>query len=141
MRKIIIILIVLLSAGLAYASSQPEMNKEAYEEFAKVETEMKEVLNEIENVYRADREFLVQLRKTQKAWGKFRNTHLDALFPKEDKQGEYGTVYTMCYWMQMRAITHDRIKQLRVWLEGTDDGDVCSGSVKTKTAIKKKAIR
>jgi hypothetical protein len=55
---------------------------------------------------------------------------VEALFPKTDKQAAYGTVYPMCHCNALQTLTDERTKQLKVWLQGFPEGDVCSGSVK-----------
>jgi hypothetical protein len=58
------------------------------------------------------------------------------MFPAKDKQANYGSVYPMCAANLLSELTEARIKQLRVWLVGSEEGDVCSGSVRLKTNSK-----
>lgn len=52
-------------------------------------------------------------------------------FLAENKQPKYGSVYPMCAALFLKELTEERTEKLRVWLNGIEEGDVCSGSVKT----------
>jgi len=52
-------------------------------------------------------------------------------FPGKNKQVEYGSIYPMCVSIYLKELTEDRTDKLRVWLNGIEEGDMCSGSVKT----------
>lgn len=114
------------------AQTQTDMAQKAGAEFAKADKELNTVYNKILKEYKGDREFIEKMKAAQRAWIKFRDAHIEAVFPAKDKQSEYGSVYGMCYSMMMQEITEARIKQLRLWLKGTEEGDVCAGSVKIK---------
>jgi hypothetical protein len=38
----------------------------------------------------------------------------------------------MCVLFYLEKLTLERIKTLKVWIDGIEEGDVCTGSVKTK---------
>jgi uncharacterized protein YecT (DUF1311 family) len=82
--------------------------------------------------YKSDTEFLRKLRNAQQAWLKFRDAELEAKFPFADKQARYGSVYPMCANLFLAQRTQERIKDLRQWLDGTEEGDACAGSVHYK---------
>ena len=75
-----------------------------------------------------------KLRNAQRAWLTFRDAELEAKFPFEDKQYHYGSVYPMCANLFLARRTQERIKHLREWLDGTEEGDTCAGSVQYKSA-------
>lgn len=52
-------------------------------------------------------------------------------FP-EPEPGSYGSSYPMCVSAYKAELTRARIRELRRWLDGIDEGDICGGSVKTK---------
>ena len=68
-----------------------------------------------------------KLRAAQKAWLVFRDAHLQELYPAEDKQAEYGSMFPMCYSQVATAMTRDRTAQLPRML---DDKDPCELSGK-----------
>ena len=51
-------------------------------------------------------------------------------FPAENKQAEYGSVYSMCASEFLKELTEERIEKLQVWLKGIEEEEICSGSVK-----------
>jgi len=51
-------------------------------------------------------------------------------FPKRE-YGYYGSVQPMCWSEYLTQLTKERISTLKIWLNGTQEGDSCSGSVKT----------
>jgi Lysozyme inhibitor LprI len=80
--------------------------------------------------YAKDQQFIAKLKTAQRAWLAFRGAQLEALFPKTDKQAEYGSVYPMCRCSELQSLTEERAKQLKRWLDGTKEGNVCAGSVR-----------
>jgi len=58
------------------------------------------------------------------------------MFPAKDKQATYGSVYPICAANLLSELTEARIKQLRLWLVGVEEGESCSGSVRLKTNSK-----
>jgi hypothetical protein len=80
--------------------------------------------------YPKDQQFIAKLKTAQRAWLAFRDAELEALYPKDNKQAEYGTVYPMCHCSELQFLTEARTKELKRWIDGTIEGDVCSGSLK-----------
>ncbi len=76
-------------------------------------------------------DFLKSLKTSQQLWIKFRDAEMLVKYPKS-KQADYGTVFPMCWSAYKAALTHERTKTLQVWLDGIEEGDTCSGSVKSK---------
>jgi Uncharacterized protein conserved in bacteria len=92
------------------------------------------VYQSILSKYKDDRAFLAKLRNAQRAWVTFRDAALAAKFPREDTQWHYGSVYPMCANLFLAQWTQERVKQLREWLDGTAEGEVCAGSVRSTPA-------
>ena len=44
----------------------------------------------------------------------------------------YGSVFDACWCFRYTAKTEERIKELQMWLDKVEEGDVCSGSVRFK---------
>jgi uncharacterized protein YecT (DUF1311 family) len=78
--------------------------------------------------FSGDAVFIAKLKAAQDAWRGFRDAHLEALYPAENKVQYYGSAYGQCRQAAIVAITRPRIEQLRQWLEGMAEGDVCAGS-------------
>ena len=114
------------------APSQYEMTMESNEEFSKADKEMEKVYNQIVQEYKDSNEFLNKLESSQREWKKFRDAHLESLYPAKNKTAEYGSAYRMSYAKELTRLTKQRTEQLMVWLEGIEEGDVSAGSVKIK---------
>ena len=72
------------------------------------------------------------IKKAQRAWIAFRDAHVESIFPGENLVQKYGTAYKLCTCITIQKLTEDRIQQLKFWIDGVQEGDVCSGSSFTK---------
>lgn len=116
------------------ATTQLALNQCATSHLKAADDELNRVYQAILGKYKGDREFLEKLRDAQRAWLTFRDAELEAKFPFEDKQYRYGSGYPMCANRFLAQRTQERIKHLREWLDGTEEGDVCAGSVQYEPA-------
>ena len=112
------------------AQTQMQLNKEACDEYKKADHEMNGAYQTILREYREERSFVAALRKAQLAWIRYRDTHVESIYPGAASQ--YGSVNLMCRCTQLATITRERTKILNQWIEGVEEGDVCAGSVKIK---------
>lgn len=115
-----------------YPPPQMDLNQCAADRLNEVDDELNRVYHAIISKYKEDYEFLEKLRNAQHAWSIFRDAELEARFPAESKQSQYGSVYLMCAAYFLAQRTQERIRQLQEWLDGTEEGDVCAGSVQIK---------
>jgi uncharacterized protein YecT (DUF1311 family) len=116
------------------ATTQLDLNQCASSHLKAADDELNRVYQTILSKYQDDREFLEKLDNAQRAWLTFRDAELEAKFPLGDKQYHYGSVYPMCANLFLAQWTRERVKQLREWLDGIEEGDVCAGSVPDKPA-------
>jgi uncharacterized protein YecT (DUF1311 family) len=91
--------------------------------------EMERIYAEILNRFDDDTRFIAKLQASQKAWQHYRDAHLEALYPADDKMLAYGSAYRHCRQIAIAALTRERIKHLRQWLQGVPEGEVCVGSL------------
>jgi len=129
MKKVAIVFSLILS-GLSFAQTQTEMNIDSYNQYLKVDKELNIVYNQILKKYSSDKNFIKKLKVAQNLWIKFRDAEAEVKFPAEDKKYEYGSVFPVCYNSFMEELTRKRILELKEWINGYDDSDVCNGSVK-----------
>ena len=99
--------------------------------YVKAEKEINSVYQKILREYGSDKEFIKNLRASQRLWIQFRDAEIKARYPNQTP-GYYGSIYPSCLASLKAQLTNDRIKTLSVWLEGIEEGDVCAGSVKMK---------
>lgn len=131
MKKLLILTVFILSLSFSYGQTQAEMNQESYTEYQKSENEINLVYQRILKEYKADTTFINNLRIAQRLWIKFRDAEVKAMYPDRE-EGYYGSIHSLCVSGYMKELTDERTKKLKIWLVGIEEGDVCSGSVKTK---------
>lgn len=135
-RNLILALITILATPIARGqakdscfdkATQSELNACEAEQYRKVDAEMQRVYTQVLAKYSADRPLAENLRIAQEAWLKFRDAHMDSLFPETDKQRTYGSVYPMCKAIEMTLLTSQRTESLQRMLN-PEEGDVCAFS-------------
>jgi uncharacterized protein YecT (DUF1311 family) len=118
-------------ASVADAQTQGDLDEQACGQFHKADVALNETYSKILKQYAKDQQFIAKLKTAQQAWLVFRDAELEALYPKDNKQAEYGTVYPMCHCSELQFLTEARTKELKRWIDGTMEGDVCAGSLRT----------
>jgi uncharacterized protein YecT (DUF1311 family) len=117
-----------------HAQTQADLDQQSCGQLRKADASLNATYSKILKEYGNDAQFISKLKAAQRAWLAFRDAELEARFPKADKQADYGTVYPMCRCTQLQELTEQRTKELRTWLDGIPEGDVCAGSVRTAGA-------
>jgi uncharacterized protein YecT (DUF1311 family) len=133
MKKICIVLITLLSLTLSnrtFGQTQLEMNQEENNKYLKADKELNIVYNKILKEYETDIEFIKNFKNAQRMWIQFRDAEMKSKYPDRE-QGYYGSIHPMCWSIYLTELTEERTKKLKIWLTGIEEGDACSGSVKT----------
>jgi uncharacterized protein YecT (DUF1311 family) len=129
-------LLALLLCGLAlpslaiHAQTQAHMDQDACARYKKADQALNATYAKMLEEYAKETQFLLKLKRAQRAWIVFRDAQVEARFPKADKHAEYGSVYPTCRCAVLGELTEQREKELKVWVDGIPEGDVCSGSVK-----------
>lgn len=121
----------LLVVSCCFAQSQMELNQNADKDFKKADKELNQVYQQILKEYSQQTDFIKSLKASQKIWVQFRDAEMLVKYPK-NQQPNYGSVLPMCWSMYKEQLARDRIKTLRVWLDGIEEGDVCTGTVKIR---------
>ena len=130
MRFILIILISCISLT-GFTQTQGEMNKKASESYENADKELNDIYKTILSDNKLDTAFIKNLKASQRIWITFRDAELKVKYP-ETKSGYYGSVYPMCVSIYLEEITRERIRTLKEWIDGIEEGDVCKGSLKIK---------
>lgn len=132
--KLFLILNIFLVINIIpiYSQSQGDLNEAEKLLFEKVDQELNRIYQIILTEYSSQTLFIEKLKVAQRAWIVFRDAHIEALYPEENKNYVYGSVYLMCYWIEMTRLTKARVEELKLWIEGKEEGEVCYGSVKKK---------
>ena len=111
----------------ALAQTQQEMTADACAEYKHADARLNAIYRQILTKHKKDLQFIAKFKKAQRAWLKFRDAHLEAIFPAPNKQEEYGSNFSMCACSEMVMLANQRIAQLQQWL-ADNEGDVCAGS-------------
>lgn len=57
---------------------------------------------------------------------------MEAIYPEKDDPSAYGSIFPACWSGQLAALTRERTQQLKKWLDGVEEGNVCLGSLPVK---------
>ncbi|KEQ28216.1 hypothetical protein N180_00850 [Pedobacter antarcticus 4BY] len=113
----------------SFGQSQFGMNSSAAVNYKQADNELNKVYQTILKEYASKTKFIKNIKTAQRLWLKLRDADLEARFPEK---GQYGTAESLCRATYLTSLTRDRIKVLKVWVDGIPEGDVCNGSVKTR---------
>jgi len=116
---------------IGFTYSQTDMKIDAAHLYKTADTELNEVYQQILKEYSDDTIFLEALRTSQRNWIKFRDSELNMKYP-ERGPGWYGKIHPICISYYLAELTNERTEGLKIWLTGTEEGDVCSGTIKIK---------
>jgi len=128
--KYILVFFVLVSST-CFAQTQAELNKQEHNNYLKADKELNAIYNSILRLYEPDIVFISNLKKSQKLWMQFRDAELKLKYPDREP-GYYGSAQQMCRSIYLTELTTQRINTLKTWVDGIEEGDVCSGSVRWK---------
>jgi uncharacterized protein YecT (DUF1311 family) len=129
------ILISMSVSGFAAASkvcadpqSQHEINRCSYERAKQADRELNRIYKLVIKKHSKDKVFIQNLRKAQRAWVKFRDAEMDALYPAR-KPGYYGSMMPACKQGVLRTLTEQRTAQLKRWLRQKGEVDPCESTI------------
>ncbi|KTD47474.1 hypothetical protein Lqui_2400 [Legionella quinlivanii] len=128
MKKIMCIIAIFFTIA-SFSETQSEMTEDACQQFKAMDGSLNAIYKRILQSYQDDKLFISNFVTAQKKWLSFRDAHLDSLYPNE---GDNGSVSPMCRCMALYQLTKARVEQLKLWDEGVEEGDVCSGSIKSR---------
>lgn len=128
--KAFLIVVMLLAFGLTTnVKTQPTTEEVFCASNKKLDAQLNKVYQQILVEYRKDKLLILKLREAQRAWIEFSGKHLDSIYPRH---GTYGSVNRTCQCQVMNGLIESRIEQLKQWVDGFEEGEVCAGSVKIK---------
>jgi uncharacterized protein YecT (DUF1311 family) len=128
--KYILSLVFCFFCFFGFSQTQAELNTMQYDSYKKTDKKLNEVYQAILKEYKSDTEFIKNLRASQRIWITFRDAEVKVKFPDRE-DGYYGSIHPLCVSLYLQDLTQDRISTLNLWLKGSEEGDGCSGSIKT----------
>jgi uncharacterized protein YecT (DUF1311 family) len=124
--------VLLLLACSASAQTQGDLDAGAAADLQKADAELNQVYQQVLKEYADDPLVVTKLRAAQRAWIALRDAELDASYPHAKEPGYYGSVFPMCLAGRQAELTRQRTADLRRWLKGVPEGEVCGGALKIK---------
>jgi len=113
-----------------FGQTQVEMNTKAKAKYEKVDKGLNQVYQKLLQDYKSDTVFIKSMKEAQRQWIKFRDAQVKMKYPPYQDADE--SVLPMCRNYYLTELTNNRIKELKQWIDGVEEGDVCSGSIKLK---------
>lgn len=131
MKKMCVLLLFGFISHYAFAQTQMEMNDAEYNKYRKADKELNEVYQKILSEYKEDTAFITSMKKAQRIWVQFRDAEMLMMYP-EREAGYYGSIHPVCWYTYLTELTTERIKKLKLWLRGDEEGNSCSPSLMLK---------
>lgn len=110
------------------AQTQADLTQCAGDELKSADDELNRTYQELLKRAAGNRIAVQKIKVAQRAWVAFRDAQIAALYPAEDKQREYGTVFPMCEDLALTDLTRERTRMLKAMLNIVE-GDVCASDV------------
>ena len=110
--------------------TQLEMKTKAKSEYEKADKDLNQVYQRLMQEYKNDTVFIKSTKEAQRQWVKFRDAQVKMKYPPYPDARE--SILPMCRNYYLKELTNNRIKEIMQWLDGIEEGDVCSGSIKIK---------
>jgi uncharacterized protein YecT (DUF1311 family) len=123
---------IAFSCAGSLAQTQSESNQDACTTFKQADALLNKSYNQVLSEYKKNALLIRKLKIAQRAWLAYRDAQIEALYPALNKPAEYGSVYPMCRCNALATLTTQRADELKKWIDGAEEGDVCSGSIKVK---------
>ena len=131
MKKTFIIISILCTAFSSFGQTQYELNESQHKRYLEADKELNLIYQRILKEYKEDTIFIKNLKSAQNIWIQFRDAEMKMKYPDREP-GYYGSVQPMCWTIYLTEITKARSKTLKIWIDGIEEGDVCTGSVKRR---------
>ena len=99
------------------AKTQAQMNACANEEARRVDAELNRIYGKLVSKAEGNAAGVAKVKAAQRAWIAYRDGYIDAMYPAEDKQAEYGSVYPMDVDLLRAKLTRQQIAALKELLQ------------------------
>ncbi|HEY1204870.1 MAG: lysozyme inhibitor LprI family protein [Bryobacteraceae bacterium] len=100
------------------AKAQPELNACAADEAKRVDAELNRVYRELLSKNTDDPAAVEKIKNAQRAWVAYRDAYIEAMFPAQDKQAEYGSMYPMEVDLLLASLTARQVDALKDLIRG-----------------------
>ncbi len=131
MKNYIFSLLFIMFSLPSFSQTQLELTTQANQKFIEADNPLNQVYQQILREYKTDAAFIKNLKASQRLWIQFRDAELKTMYP-DRARGYYGSTHSMCVSAYKTRLTAERIQTLRQWLDGREEGDSCSPSIKVR---------
>jgi uncharacterized protein YecT (DUF1311 family) len=101
--------------------TQTQMNACAGEEAKRAETDMQETYRRLLTRAQGQAKALEKVRAAQDAWIRYRDAYLEAMYPAEDKQANYGSIFLLEFSLLRARLTRQHAAALDEMLKQYDE--------------------
>lgn len=122
------ILLFLAVLSFSFSQTQSEINAYWKAKLDSAESTLRFTIKQIEHIYAKDTTFLQNLNLAQTAWKNHVKAEILLKYPRREI-GWYGSSHSMCLMMFKESLIQKRVKFLKHWIDGDEDGNACAGSV------------
>jgi uncharacterized protein YecT (DUF1311 family) len=97
--------------------SQAELNACANDEAARVDVELNSTYRALISIGGSQPQAVTKIKAAEKAWIAYRDAYIDAMYPAENKQAEYGSMYPMEVSLLHAKLTKQQVIALKELLQ------------------------
>ncbi|MCR5562064.1 MAG: DUF1311 domain-containing protein [Desulfovibrio sp.] len=132
MKGILCVFVLCLFVGAAQSGfAEPKAIEEGSSELYELQDRtLNDNYRRIFKLYADDPVFLKKLKASQRAWLKFRDAELEALFPHAGEAGADSADIERGRLIWMGRLAEERAMQLARWIQGAKEDDPARGSIK-----------
>ena len=127
MKRIMLISIFCILVVNLFGQTQFNMDAKSKAEYVKADKDLNQIYLKLLQSYKNDTVFIRSLKEAQRQWVKFREAQLKMKYPTYPNRNE--SISPMCQYYYLAELTNSRVKDLKQWITGVEEGDVCAGSI------------
>lgn len=94
-------------------NTQSELNACAVAEFERADAELNRVYHQLLKTVESDKLATTKIKWAEQTWIVYRDAYLEAMYPAEDKQANYGSIYPMEHADLMTKLTKEQTAALK----------------------------
>ncbi len=95
------------------ANTQTEMHVCASEEAARVDAELNQVYGKLLSTAAKQPSTVAKIKAAENAWIAYRDAYIEAMYPADNKQAEYGSSYPMEVNLLRAKLTRQQVEALK----------------------------
>ena len=131
--KVLIVSFFLFDSVTGYSQIQNTIRREISSiKITEAEEAFNKVYKQVISEYKENHSVIKSLKASQRLWEMFIEDDIVMRYPESEDLVENGTIYATCVSNYRDELFIERTEKLQLWLDGVEEGDVCSGAIKFK---------